>query len=566
MVTPGGALVALPDPATGDQVWQRQLLRATTRQLMSYDPVGSLADRQDPKPDLTTFADPSDDKLSYRFPLRDVRWPAPLDRPLVADDVVRGIERLCWPGARSPDLEAFARVVAGLLAWCRDLAIAAPSGDPGQVASYIAGAPVPGLVVRGARALEVRLDAPAGDALNVLALPAAAPVPQEAALIPPGDARLAALVPALGPYLPVLGAALAPDGHMTVVALQRNPAWRQETDPLRQALVDRIDLVPVPDSAAGARAVAAGTLDVVLGGAPAAEVAAALGARPGDSVLLLDPRVRVSPSGDGQLLVSRSAAAGACAQALAEDGAGTGWRLVVDRRAAADALGAPLAARPATSLLPAGVLGHVTTGLEGTPGGGGDLAAARSSSSRPGLARVRCRLGVDRAPGTGAAPGADLAAGSRVSAAALAAALAPGFRALGVDLVPTRAGEAADLVLLGWTASWRGNAARGQLSGLLARELLLGGAGGASAEALAAQTAVTAAAVENDQNLAAARWADAARAVSAVVPVVPLVDRLVVSLTARRVGFRWYDLGIGLDLANASIADASAPPTGPPTP
>lgn len=537
---PGGVLRAVWVPGQGDVAGaldpalaageaERQLLRATTRQLVSYDGVDSLAARQDPKPDLTTFSEISDDKTTFTFRLRDVRWPAPLDRPVVAADVVWAWKRLCDPRAPSPGLALFTRAVQGMADYCAGLAAGVPDGDPARVLAWARTHEVEGLSARDERTVVVVVNEPVGDFLNTLALPYATPLPEEIlGGLTPGDPALRGRIPSLGPYT------IAP-GSGPAVTLLRNPAWRADTDPLRRAWADRIELRPVATVADAAGEVAAGRADIVLGGTPVDAVAAAV-ADP-----LTDARVRSAGDGSLDLLTARLDSGSACGTALADPRVRLALALGVDRQAAAVAAGAPLAAEPAGSLLPTAILGHDAVDPFATPGSAGDPVAARSllAAARPGTSTstpLRCAVSVS---------------GDR-RLVAVAAALRPPLLRVGIDLHPRAAGERADLTVRRWLPPWRGNAGRGLLEELLGSCAV--GSGRCYAGQTFAATALAAAAAENDQNRAAARWAEAAAAVLQSVPVVPLVQGRSVSLTSDRVsGYRWFNLAGDVDLPNTAV-------------
>lgn len=545
VTTRGGGFdpAAALDPAFAVTAAQRQLLRATTRQLVSYDGVDGLAARQDPKPDLATFSDVSDDKTTFTFRLRDVRWPAPLDRPVLAADLVYAWKRLCDPGAPSPGRVLFIRSVQGMAGFCAGVAAAVPDGEPAAVRAWSDSHAISGVTAKDDHTVQVAVTRPAGDFLNALALPYASPLPEDlVGGMRPGSPALRGLLPALGPYAALPG----PGPGVTLV---RNPVWRPETDPLRRAWADRIELRPAPSQASAAAEVAAGRADALLGGSSGEAVTAAIGAA------ALDPRVRTSPDGSVDLLIAHPGGTQGCAGALADPRVWRAVALGLDRAAAATAAGAPLQARPAEGLLPRAVLGHEAVDPFATPGSAGDPVAARAllAAALPGVSTarpLRCAVSVE---------------GDR-RLAAVAAALAPPLRPLGLRLVSRAGGQRADLVLHRWVPPWRGNAGRDLLEGLLQRcdgvavrsgcsaGSTVGAATPVTPAAVTAVTAVTAAAAENDQNRAALRWAEAAAAVSAAVPVVALVEGRAVSLTSARVsGFRWFNLGGDLDLANAAV-------------
>ncbi len=529
------------DPALAGTPAERELLSVTSRQLVAYPSSESLAARQDPVADVSLFPDPSDDKTSYSFRLRDVRWPAPIDRAVRATDVIYGVKRLCWPGRPSPALPLLERDIVGLTDFCAGLAAAAPTGQPGQVRSWLDSHEIAGLRARDVTTVTIAVQHPVGDFLNTLALPEVAPLPEEAVGDDvPDSPSLRAHLPALGPYrYPVAGSG----ADAGALVLERNPAWQPETDPLRRAYPDHIVVRTVSDAAAAAGEVTAGRADLVLGGLDPQVVARAV-AHPAT-----DPMVRATAQASlAYLLVA--APTNTCGRAFADERLRRALGLGLDRGALAAADGAPLLARPAGGLLPPGVLGSDGATSRpadpfATPGQGGDPAVARSllAAARPAVRAsrpLRCTLSIT-------AP----------ELAPLARALIGQAATLGIRLEQVGSSRRGDLTLRRFTAPWHGNAARGLLASLLVRCAKPGcyaGPPGSTEASSAATAAVEEAQAENDPNIAAARWADAAALVLATAPVVPLVTGRRLSLAGQRVSaFRWSNLSGDADLATVAV-------------
>ncbi len=189
------------DPHRAGQPSALALMRAMHRGLMAF-PAEEFPKGVDPVPDL---AEPqhlvSADARTYTFRIREgVAFGPPASRPVTANDVRAGIMRLL--SLDSPYAPYF-RVITSVIA-------------PDEHTVVIA------------------LSRPVNDLLWILAHPAAAAIPADLEL---QRVLAPAAISASGPYR------LSPtDGYRPErsIRLVRNPAWRQETDPVRGAYVDEI--------------------------------------------------------------------------------------------------------------------------------------------------------------------------------------------------------------------------------------------------------------------------------------------------------------------------------------
>jgi len=211
------------------------------RTLMSYSGLSVEEGGADLQPDIAA-APPtvSDDGLTWTFRLKEgISFAPPFaETEIVASDVVRALERLGRPDA-----------------------LPQPSGDYAFVFSVIDGfdefregraEAIRGLETPDDHTLVVRLTGPTADLPDRFALPATAPVPEGVSTDRPRD-YIRYLV-ASGPYMiegsEDLDFSLPPEDQppvsgfvpMESVALVRNPSWDPDTDHLRGAYVDRIEL------------------------------------------------------------------------------------------------------------------------------------------------------------------------------------------------------------------------------------------------------------------------------------------------------------------------------------
>jgi peptide/nickel transport system substrate-binding protein len=233
------------DPALAYHTVTRGIMRACTRQLVTYRATGDHDRAGDLVADLATAADgPFDDEgRQYRFTLKaGVKWDAgPHGREITAADVVRGIKRLAHPMAPSPGLPYYLSTIDGLVEF-RDALVAiepragAPESRAAAIAEFLETAEVSGLRVQDERTVVFSTVQPSSDFLNILALPFATPAPVEYLEHVPGSAEIEQRLISNGPYR------IAEYRPGTGIRLERNPVWAPETDEARAAHVDAIEV------------------------------------------------------------------------------------------------------------------------------------------------------------------------------------------------------------------------------------------------------------------------------------------------------------------------------------
>jgi ABC-type transport system substrate-binding protein len=239
------------------------------RTLLSYPGLPAARGGSELRPDLAVREpDVSEDGLVWTFRLRpDLRYGPPLeDTPIVAEDVIRALERAASPNSGAGGYGFLYRGIEGFEEFAA-----------GETSS------IEGLQATNARTLEVRLTEPAGDLGYLMSLPATAPIPAEAAA---GHVRdYGAYLVSSGPYM-VAGsprldfdrppeeqrplAGWRPGRRLTLVP---NPSWDGESDDLRRALAGRIEVRIGGDPITRAEQIEAGTLDLMMDAqAPAATI------------------------------------------------------------------------------------------------------------------------------------------------------------------------------------------------------------------------------------------------------------------------------------------------------
>jgi peptide/nickel transport system substrate-binding protein len=222
-----------------------------------------------PVPDLAESPPTvSRDGLSWTFHLRrGVHYAPPLgNTEIEAQDFVRALERVALdPAASSLGYAFYYSVVEGFDRFSQ-----------GRADS------ISGLEVRGTHTLVVHTTEPVGHIPDIFSLPATSPIPPDPHR---PDARLGVaeghggeygrFIVASGPYMfegaEDLDLSLPPKERVpmtgfkpgTSITLVRNPSWEPESDPLRPAYVDRIEIVGL-DSASMSAALRTGEIDLSL--------------------------------------------------------------------------------------------------------------------------------------------------------------------------------------------------------------------------------------------------------------------------------------------------------------
>jgi peptide/nickel transport system substrate-binding protein len=419
------------DPALAYHTVTRGVVRACTRQLVTYRSTDDVARAGDLVPDLATFERSG---CAYRFTLKDgVAWDD--GRPVTAADVARGIKRLAHPLAPSPGLSYFLSTVAGLAPF-RDALLAGPR-DPAAIAAAIESAEVPGLRVESERTLVVTTVEPVSDFLNILALPFATPAPV-ASLEPR---------PWNGPYR------IVDHRPGERIRLERNPHWSAASDDVRAAYVDAIDVEEGVDEDEAYLRVLDGTADLLWDTQPPTE-------RLPELFATNDPRLRMCLAGllSPYLVINMLSPneRGATARLQVRQA----LRHAVDKAAVSTIWGGPRLNTIAQQVLPPLSSAHrpveETAPPEGDPERARRLLAA--AGYRDGLTLRLVFRNRDIHPATAEAVRASLARAG-IDVELVPAPIESFFADYLASAAAARAG-AWDIALSGWEPDWNGNNAR----------------------------------------------------------------------------------------------------------
>ncbi|WP_248961782.1 ABC transporter substrate-binding protein [Sphaerisporangium perillae] len=250
----GGGDVDHLDPTSSYYTVTNGILRAYARQLFSLAAQADLKKALEVVPDVATEVPTtangglSQDLLTYTVKLRDgVQWDTTPPRPVTAQDYLRGFKRLCNPVAGAGAPGYYTSTIKGMAEYCAAYAKAFEKDKPTPkaLADFQNSHDVSGVQAKDDKTLVFTLIQPASDFLNILSLNFASAAPVEYDQYAPDDAAFRQHVISNGPYKITKYVATKE------IRLERNPAWKQEADPIRHQYVDAIEVkqgVTEPDS------------------------------------------------------------------------------------------------------------------------------------------------------------------------------------------------------------------------------------------------------------------------------------------------------------------------------
>jgi peptide/nickel transport system substrate-binding protein len=218
-----------------------EILRAVSRQLVSYQTARSNPAPTTTVPDMATYS-VSPDGLTYTFKIKQgVMWDAPSGpRQVTSADEVLGLKRLCNPVLPAPPLGYWEDNIAGMTSYCTGFqAIKLPSSPAAEVTAlknYIDNNQISGLSTPNSSTLTITLMHPSSSFINIMAMPMSSPAPVEILQYLPGSAQEAQHFISDGPYT------ITQYTPNVSYALAKNPAWQQSTDTLRHQYFNAITI------------------------------------------------------------------------------------------------------------------------------------------------------------------------------------------------------------------------------------------------------------------------------------------------------------------------------------
>ncbi|UTX51884.1 ABC transporter substrate-binding protein [Leucobacter aridicollis] len=247
------------DPQLTAYVPVNSVVRSISRSLLSYVSSNDVDERIELTGDLATeVPTASEDGLTYKITLRDgATWDAPDGaRPIVAGDVARGIERICNPHIGAALGGYFINLIDGMAEYCEGFAGVA--AEPAAMKEYIESNDISGIATPDDKTVVFTLVEPASDFTSMLSLPTANPAPIEVLDYLPDSPEYRENFIASGPY--TVGS-YTPDVKWEFV---RNESWSADSDPLRKAYVDSIEMTMGVEGDAAMQQLQAGSADMLF--------------------------------------------------------------------------------------------------------------------------------------------------------------------------------------------------------------------------------------------------------------------------------------------------------------
>ncbi|MDT5302418.1 MAG: peptide/nickel transport system substrate-binding protein [Mycobacterium sp.] len=354
------------DPTAGYNTDTHTEERAWTRQLFSYPASADTKVVQSPVADvaseLPTEANGgiSNNGSTYTIHLRDdVMWNSSPVRAVTADDFVRSFKRMCNPVAPVGAPSYFTKTIKGMAEYCQ--AESKIDGTAAAISSYINGNEISGVSAPDPKTIVFQLTHPTSDFLDIIAEPFASAVPVEYLQYVPNSPEFRAHLLSDGPYM------ITTYTPGTQMVLERNPAWKASSDPLRKAYVDKITINQGQTPQAVQQQIQAGTTDM------------------GWDVVVPTPDLP-GLTGDPNLSVNSSAAVNYAVfnqQSPNENSAMKNVQVrqaleyAIDKTAIAQALGGTQIANPSSQMLTPIDVGYQPFDLYPTPGSKGDPEKAK---------------------------------------------------------------------------------------------------------------------------------------------------------------------------------------------
>jgi peptide/nickel transport system substrate-binding protein len=531
-----------PNQAYEVRMWGYQA-RATWRQMLSYANVEDPKERDTPTPDLATgLPEVSDDGLTYTFTIKnDVKFAPPISREIVAGDFIRAIQRLCDPNGVSGGLSYFTATIKGMTEYCDGFAKIKKESIP-AVKEYIESHPIEGLKADGDKKLVITLKQKAGDFPNMMATPFTTPVPVEILNYLTDSNEYRKNQFAMGPYMVE---SYTPKQNIKLV---RNPNWKKETDPLRSAYVDSIEIqFNLASAEAIQQQIEGGQLDMALRGAPPNPAAA-------KAEREKDPRLHVDKDGSCNFYISfnlhHSTPGG---KALQKKQVRQALNWAVDKKAVIQVLGGPRNGDPSGQILTPPLLGYKKIDPYATPESKGDVNKAKEMLAAAGESNLKLVFIYD----------------NNERSKNIVQVVGDRLKEVGITIEPLPRDDATvdttnpksdnwDLYFAGWCPDWPGNGARTFFTPLLSDPgLKLYNAGGSYNYGGYDNPAVdekVEQALAADPEQAADIWADIDAAVMEDAPWIPIYTSNSVNFVSDRVqGFVYFPFSTSADITNISV-------------
>jgi peptide/nickel transport system substrate-binding protein len=435
------------DPASAYYQTSYSLLRAVTRQLLSYPVSPDETKSVTPVADLATEAPaPTNDGKTYTFKIRKgAQWDTTPARQITGADAERGFKRLCNPVQPSGGIGYYVGVIVGMKEFCDPFAKVAPNAK--AIGDYVEKNKISG-ITSTADSITINLVQPAGDFVNIVAMPFASPMPVEMNAYVPDDPAFRTHFISSGPYKITKYVA------EKNIELVRNPAWKADTDPLRKAWVDNISITQGSDEGPVQQQLQAGTTDVSWDTTvPVANIPSLLAAK--------DPNAAKVGGGRIDYMVFNTLSPNNN-KALANPKVRQAIQYAVNKKAVIQVLGGPDLFTCTGNVLSPPILGYKKFDLYPTPSCAGDPTKAKAELAAAGFPKGITLTYLFRNRGKAPAIAATMQAELKKSGIILKLKQVnpADFYTQHLSHLPAIKSGDWDVAVPGWSPDWAGNAAR----------------------------------------------------------------------------------------------------------
>ena len=544
----GGGDIDHMDTASAYYTVSYTLLRAISRQLVSYPYTDDEERKNEIVADLAEeVPEPTNDGKTYTFTIKEgAQWDVPGGpRQITGEDAVRGLKRLCNPVQPTGALGYFVGVIEGMETFCEGFA-KAPGTIPG-IKQYIEQNEISGVKADG-QTVTIDLVQPAGDFLNIMALPFASPVAEEMLEYLPDSPEFRQNFVSSGPYK-----VESYEADKSII-LTRNPAWEKDSDELRNAYVDRIEITQGSDEGPVQQQMEAGTVDLSWDtDVPTASIPGLLARN--------DPNLVFFENGSTNPYIVINIQSPNANGALKNVEVRRAINYAVNKKNIIQVLGGPDLNQPLHQILTPPILGYKEFNLYETPESAGDPEKAKQMLADAGYPNGLDLIFVFRnrgkAPQIATTLKADLEkAGIRLNLKQVPPA---DFYTQVLQKPSAREAGEWDMAAPGWNPDWQGNAARSFFVPLLdGRNCGEGSTNYMCYNNPEVNDLIDRALAEQDEDKAADLWHEADRKVMEDAPWVPVTTGRTPKYHSERVqNFKIFPFANNADITNVWLQDGA---------
>ncbi|HJP74026.1 MAG TPA: ABC transporter substrate-binding protein [Pseudonocardiaceae bacterium] len=373
----GNADVDHLDTASAYYTTTGSLMRLFTRQLFTYPATTDTNAATTPAADLATEIPTkanggiSADGKTYTIHIRQgADWSTTPARQVSADDVILGFKRLCNPTQNSVGAPQYYNgVIQGMKQYCDGFTNVAQTIPAFK--QYMTTNDISGIKAVDPTTVQFTLVQPASDFLNILAMNFSSPAPVEYLNYLPDDSNFRQNTISDGPYK------ITKYVPSQSYVLDKNPAWKQSTDPIRHQYVNEVQVTMGPDETGVQQQIQAGTQDLEWDTTvPTADVPQLKGSK--------DARLGIYPGFDNNPFLVFNEQSPNANGALKNPKVRQALEYAINNIQLGKIYGGPTLNTPLHQVLAPGNVGYQQFNLYPTPGNNGDPAKCKQLLAQAG--------------------------------------------------------------------------------------------------------------------------------------------------------------------------------------